>query len=108
MGPNTAGCGRRQGSALRFARWRGANAALTAVLAGQDNPRIRAKAKRKIGLLGTDHQKERATYTKSRTLPDDFVLRKPPTSTNSNRVQQAACNRFNINHLETTDFNKFQ
>jgi hypothetical protein len=69
MGPNTAGCGRRQGSALRFARWRGANAALTAVLAGQDNPRIRAKAKRKIGLLGTDHQKERATYTKSRTLP---------------------------------------
>src|SRR5215467_11879904 len=60
MSPNTAGCGRRQGSALRFARWCGANAALTAVLAGQDNLPIRAKAKRKIGLLGAEHQKERA------------------------------------------------
>jgi hypothetical protein len=28
---------------------------------------------------------------------DDFVLRKPPTSTNHNSVQRAVCNKFNIN-----------
>jgi hypothetical protein len=41
-------------------------------------------------------------------MEDDFVLRKPPTSTNRNSLQQAARNRFNINHLRTTDFNRFQ
>jgi hypothetical protein len=39
---------------------------------------------------------------------DDFVLRKPPTSINRNSFQQAARNKFNINQLETTDFNKLQ
>jgi hypothetical protein len=41
-------------------------------------------------------------------MEDDFVLRKPPTSINRNSFQQAACNRFNINQLETTNFNRFQ
>jgi hypothetical protein len=39
---------------------------------------------------------------------DDFVLRKPPISINRNSSQQAACNRFNINHLRTSNFNRFQ
>jgi predicted nuclease of restriction endonuclease-like (RecB) superfamily len=36
---------------------------------------------------------------------DDFVLRKPRTSINRNSVQQAACNRFNTNHLQTENLN---
>jgi hypothetical protein len=41
-------------------------------------------------------------------MEDDFVLRKPPASINRNNFQQAACNRFNINHLKTSYFNRFQ
>jgi hypothetical protein len=39
---------------------------------------------------------------------DGFVLRKPPTSTNRHSFQRAARNRFKINQIETTSFNRFQ
>jgi hypothetical protein len=39
---------------------------------------------------------------------DEFVLQKPPTSTDPNSFQRAACNSFNINQLETANFNSFQ
>jgi hypothetical protein len=35
-------------------------------------------------------------------------LRKPPISIKKSSFQQAACNSFNINRLETINFNKFQ
>jgi hypothetical protein len=47
-------------------------------------------------------------YWKKDLTVDDFVLKKPPTSINRNSFQPAACNRFNINHLRTTNFTRFQ
>jgi hypothetical protein len=41
-------------------------------------------------------------------MEDDFVAAKPPTSTNHNSFQQAARNRFNINQLQATKFNRVQ
>ena len=35
-------------------------------------------------------------------------LRKPPTSIENSSFLRAACNRFNINELETINFNRFQ
>jgi len=39
---------------------------------------------------------------------DDFVLRKPPTSANRTSFQRAARNGFNINQLQTANFNRLQ
>jgi hypothetical protein len=39
---------------------------------------------------------------------DDFVLKKPLISINRNSFQHAGANRFNISHLETTNFNRLQ
>jgi hypothetical protein len=39
---------------------------------------------------------------------DDFVLSKPPTSTNRTRFQREARNTFNINQLRTAKFHSFQ
>jgi hypothetical protein len=39
---------------------------------------------------------------------DDFVLRKSSLSRDRNSFQRGARNRFNINHLRTSNFNRFQ
>ena len=56
-----------------------------------------------VGALGLARRGISASMT-----VEDFVLRKPPTSINRNSFQQAGCNRFNINQVETTNFSRFQ
>jgi len=55
------------------------------------------------------YQKDEKKLARTGSLmEDDFVLKKHPTSINRNSSQQAACNRFNINQLETTNFYRFR